>query len=106
MGIEIVDRIDDLFIINNNEFRKFIKTESKVKFLIINTKALDQYGALYTAKYQISQNIDLFNLGNYDIGVRVRDRVLVIDRENIEEGKFQRLTYFPATEYTTGTSTE
>lgn len=93
---------NNAFIIKNNieqlinpsleipELIMFKQSGLKRKFILCeNVSALDYFSALKNARITLSEYLDVINLGLSDETLEIHNRVLVIDNNSPEKGKFQ-----------------
>lgn len=85
------DNIDDIrdIVRENREMPNFNQQGSSRKFLICEVAALDYLSALKKAKAELSEYLDVINLGLSDETLDIHNRVLVIDQRSPERGNFQ-----------------
>lgn len=85
------DNIDDIrdVVRENREMPNFNQQGSSRKFLICEVPAFDYLSALKKAKAELSEYLDVINLGLSDETLDIHNRVLVIDLRSPEMGNFQ-----------------
>ena len=90
-SIKLTDNIDDI-ILNGyarTELRSFNTTTSKRKFIHYEVDTFDYLSALIAARKNLSEYLDIINLGLSDEFLQINNRVLVIDQRSPRKGGFQ-----------------
>lgn len=83
------DNIDDIVVKGNWEIPKFNQQGASRKFLICQVPSFDYLSALKKAKAELSEYLDVINLGLSDERLDIHNRVLVIDLRSPGNGDFQ-----------------
>jgi hypothetical protein len=90
-NLELQDNIDQIrdVVRENREMPNFNQPGASRKFLICVVSAFDFLSALKKAKAELSEYLDVINLGLSDEIMDIHNRVLVIDLRSPERGDFQ-----------------
>ncbi|WP_373493143.1 hypothetical protein [Aquiflexum sp.] len=90
-NLELKDNIDEIrdIVRENREMANFNQPGASRKFLICIVSAFDFLSALKKAKAELSEYLDVINLGLSDETMDIHNRVLVIDLRSPERGNFQ-----------------
>lgn len=85
------DNINDIsgIVRENREMQNFNQPGASRKFLICEVSAFDYLSALKRAKAELSEYLDVINLGLSDETLDIHSRILVIDLRSPERGNFQ-----------------
>lgn len=88
---ELHDNIDSIesIVRENREMSNFNQQGSSRKFLIFEVESFDYLSALKRAKAELSEYLDVVNLGLSDETLDIHGRILVIDLRSPERGNFQ-----------------
>ncbi|RXP54552.1 hypothetical protein EC396_09225 [Lutibacter sp. HS1-25] len=90
-SILLTDNIDNIILngFAKKELKAFNTKASNRKFIHYEVDALDYLSALIIARKNLSEYLDVINLGLSDEFLQIHNRVLVIDQRSPKRGAFQ-----------------